>query len=190
MKVAEISLSFMSHQIIYLAKHLPPTFLLEFQFKFTLKNKCVALTDEKPMFAVNRREKHEKLIIKREFVFVMPFRVWLIWQGGAEKIYKHVNPICRSNHCLPKDSSSHLLNHDTTFLLPLVWKVKVKVTQSCLTLSDPMDCIVHVILQARILEWVAFPFSRGSSQPRDQTQVSHFAGVKFTCKYFKYLHWF
>ena len=35
-----------------------------------------------------------------------------------------------------------------------------------------MDYIVHGILQARILEWVAFPFSRGSSQPRDQAQVS------------------
>ena len=45
--------------------------------------------------------------------------------------------------------------------------LKVKVTQSCLTLCDSMDCIVHGILQARILEWVAFPFSRGSSQPRD-----------------------
>ena len=42
---------------------------------------------------------------------------------------------------------------------------KVKVAQSCLTLCDPMDCMVHGILQARILEWVAF--SRGSSQPRD-----------------------
>ena len=50
-------------------------------------------------------------------------------------------------------------------------KVKVKVAQSCLTLCDPMDCIVHGILQARILEWVAF--SRGSSQPRDWTQVSN-----------------
>ena len=40
------------------------------------------------------------------------------------------------------------------------------------TLCNPMDCIVHGILQARILEWVAFPFSRGSSQPSDQTQVS------------------
>ena len=39
-----------------------------------------------------------------------------------------------------------------------------------------MDYIVHGILQARILEWVALPFSRGSSQPRDQTQVSHIAG--------------
>ena len=39
---------------------------------------------------------------------------------------------------------------------------------------------IHVILQARILEWVAFPFSRGPSQPRDQTQVSHIAGGFFT----------
>jgi len=43
-----------------------------------------------------------------------------------------------------------------------------------------MDYIVHGILQARILEWVAFPFSRGSSQPRDQTQVSHIVGRFFT----------
>ena len=45
--------------------------------------------------------------------------------------------------------------------------VKVKVAQLCPTLCKPMDCIVHGILQARILEWVAFPFSRGSSQPRN-----------------------
>ena len=43
----------------------------------------------------------------------------------------------------------------------------VKVTQSCTTLCSPMNYTVHAILQARILEWVAFPFSRGSSQPRD-----------------------
>ena len=53
---------------------------------------------------------------------------------------------------------------------------KVKVAQSCPTLCDPMDYTVHGILQARILEWEAFPFSRESSQPRDQTQVSHNAG--------------
>ena len=63
--------------------------------------------------------------------------------------------------------------------------VKVKVTQSCPTLFNPMDCSlpgssVHGILQARILEWVAVPFSRGSSQPRDRTQVSHIAGRFFT----------
>ena len=43
-----------------------------------------------------------------------------------------------------------------------------------------MDFTVHGILQARILEWVAFPFSRGSSQPRDGTQVSRIAGGSFT----------
>ena len=48
------------------------------------------------------------------------------------------------------------------------------------TLCDPMDYTVRGILQARILEWVAFPFSRGSSQPRDQTQVSRIAGRFFT----------
>ena len=44
--------------------------------------------------------------------------------------------------------------------------MKVKVIQSCLTLSNPTDCRVHGILQARILECIGFPFSRGSSQPR------------------------
>ena len=59
-------------------------------------------------------------------------------------------------------------------------KVKVKVAQSCLTLCDPMNYTVNGILQARILEWVAFPFSRGSSQPRVRTQVSSIAGRFFT----------
>ena len=55
----------------------------------------------------------------------------------------------------------------------------MKVAQSCLTLCDPLDYIVHGILQARILEWVAFPFSRAFSQPRDRTKVSHIAGRFF-----------
>ena len=59
-------------------------------------------------------------------------------------------------------------------------KVKVKVAQSCPTLCDPMDYIVRGILQARILERVPFPFSRGSSQPNDRTQVSRIAGGFFT----------
>ena len=45
--------------------------------------------------------------------------------------------------------------------------MKVKVAQLCLTLCDSVDYKVHGLLQARLLEWVAFPFSRGSSQPRD-----------------------
>ena len=57
---------------------------------------------------------------------------------------------------------------------------EVKVTQLCLTLCDPMDYTVHRILQATILEWVVFPFSRVSSQSRDQTQVSRTADGFFT----------
>ena len=62
---------------------------------------------------------------------------------------------------------------------------RVLVAWSCLTLCDPVDCSppgssVHGVLQARILEWVAIPFSRGSSQPRDQTLVSCTADRFFT----------
>ena len=69
-------------------------------------------------------------------------------------------------------------------LTSLKWS-EVKVAQSCLTLCNPMDFSVpgssaHGILQAIILEWVAIAFSRGSSQPRDWTQVSLIAGVFFT----------
>ena len=59
-------------------------------------------------------------------------------------------------------------------------KVKMKVAQSCQSLCDPMDHTVHGILQARILEWVAYPFSRGSSQLRNWTGVSYIAGGFFT----------
>jgi len=60
-----------------------------------------------------------------------------------------------------------------------------EVTQLCPTLCDSMDCSllgssVHGIFQARLLEWVAISFSRGSSQPRDRTWVSHTAGRHLT----------
>ena len=65
--------------------------------------------------------------------------------------------------------------------------MRAKLLQSCLTLCDAMDCSlpgssVHEILQARILEWVAMPSSRGSSQPRDQIWVSYLSCV--TSKFF------
>ena len=66
--------------------------------------------------------------------------------------------------------------------------VKVLAVQFCPTLCDPMGCIplgssIHGILQARILEWVAIPFSRGSSQPRDGTHLSYIAGRFFTVRW-------
>ena len=71
------------------------------------------------------------------------------------------------------DTTERLHFHHVPTIV-LKWKVKVLVFQSCPTLCNPMDCSladssVHGILQARILEWVAMFFSRGSSQPRDQT---------------------
>ena len=71
--------------------------------------------------------------------------------------------------------------------LTLILKVKVLVAQSCPTLCDLMDCSppgfsVHGILQVRILEWVAIPFSRGSYQTRDQTWVSCIAGRFLTVR--------
>ena len=60
------------------------------------------------------------------------------------------------------------------------WKVKVKFDQLCLTLCNPIDYTVHGIFQARILELVAYPFSSGSSRPRNRTGVSCIAGGFFT----------
>ena len=72
---------------------------------------------------------------------------------------------------------SHLSSRICLLLLALVLQDDpVKVTQSCPILCNIMDYRVHGILQARILEWVAIPFSRGSSQPKDRTQVSRTAG--------------
>ena len=84
---------------------------------------------------------------------------------------------CILYHRLKQNGSSQSRELLLFLHFPTFWKWK---SQSCSTLCDPMDCKVHGILQARILELVAFPFSRGSSQPRDQTQVSCIAGGFFT----------
>ena len=65
-------------------------------------------------------------------------------------------------------------------MVVLAYWYDVKIAQLCPTLCNPMDYTVHGILWSRILEWVAFPFSRGSFQPRDWTQVSSIAGGFFT----------
>ena len=72
--------------------------------------------------------------------------------------------------------------------------VCMKLTQLCLTLSNPMDCSpqgfsVYGILQARILEWVAIPFSSGSSWPRGRSQVPHIAGILYHLSYQGSIMW-
>ena len=79
----------------------------------------------------------------------------------------------------------HLFNHHLLTSVACKDILVVLVIQLCLTLHNPMDysppgSSVHGILQARILQWVAIPFSRASSRPRDQTQVSCITGRFFT----------
>ena len=88
---------------------------------------------------------------------------------------------CNSMNCSPPGFSVHGLSQASI----LEWVaisfssacMHAKLLRSCLTLCNPMDCSlsgfsVHGSLQARILEWVVIPFIRGSSQPRNRTQVS------------------
>ena len=95
------------------------------------------------------------------FHFIKHFTIFSI----LEQIYLEQNPDGRGSHVLwwvPRDS----------------WTSPVCIhAQSCMTLWDPMDCSpagspVHGISQAKVLEWVAISFSRGSSWPRDWTRVS------------------
>ena len=72
--------------------------------------------------------------------------------------------------------SEAILAHTLAIRLLISWLCGVKITQSCPTPCNLMDYTVHGILQARILEWVAFPFSRTYSQTRDWTQVSCITG--------------
>ena len=118
-----------------------------------------------------------------------------------------------SYNCLLSISSSvslflHLaqyLSHSrkTTNMCSYVININFSLCESCSVASDPcdpMDYTVHGILQARIVEWVAFPFTGGSSQPRDRTQVFHTTGGFFTswairealiwvCSLRMYVHW-
>ena len=73
----------------------------------------------------------------------------------------------------------HSMGFDLCTMTGIYYYSEVKVAQSCPTLCDPMDHTVHGIFKVGVLEWVAVPFFRGSSQPRDWTQVSHNAGRFF-----------
>ena len=77
-------------------------------------------------------------------------------------------------------SNNYIIFQVFVSIVTYVWRSMKWKSLSRGRLCDPMDYTVSGILQARILEWVAFPFSRGSFQPRDQTQVSHIAAGFFT----------
>ena len=94
---------------------------------------------------------------------------------------------CSSDDTIKREKKTHYtLGEDTTVIgKELVSGMSKVKSLSCLRLFDLMDCSlpgssIHEIFQARVLEWVAISFSRGSSQPSDWTQVSHIAGRCFT----------
>ena len=99
------------------------------------------------------------------FLFPQISKKWWLWRHISA-----ISIICLIQH-------THLLWHFNIYAL-INFMFKVKVTQSCLTLCNPMDYTVHGILQA--MEWVAFPFSKGSSRPRNWTWVSCVVGRCFT----------
>ena len=99
------------------------------------------------------------LLLKKKFFF-------LIWEGMKHNLTPQLL------------EEEHKILPLAVYFIP--WLKWVEVAQSHSTLCHPMDYTVHGNLQARILEWVAFPFSRGSSQPRDRTQASLITGRFFT----------
>ena len=117
--------------------------------------------------------------------------LWLEWCSRDIFSYKLKHNFFQ----IYNQNNSHIIFHSSLgdnkwcfiyFLCSLyfVWN-EVKAAQLCPTLCDPMDynpmdCTVHGILQARILEWVAYPFSGGSSQSRNRTRVSWMASRFFT----------
>ena len=116
----------------------------------------------------------------------LPHCWWILCQlshQGSPRILEWVGLSLLQQVFLTQESNRGLLHCSrffTSWATRAALKMKVKVTQLCSTLCDCMDYTVHGILQARILKWVAFPFSRGSSQPRDRTHVFHIAGRFFT----------
>ena len=111
--------------------------------------------------------------------------VFEAWDLNTEQYRKVAGAVQNAIQCDHVISDKRKRATPQTSLDCLFKRVVVLVVQSCLTLCDPMDCslpvsCVHGILQARIVEWIAISFSRGSSQPRDQTLVSCIAGKLFT----------
>ena len=84
-------------------------------------------------------------------------------------MFGHPSTLCdgRRKVLLDMPKPEHLTSSRAALWEGLGGVVKVKAAKLCLTLCNPLDYAGYGILQARILEWVAFPVSRGSSQPRD-----------------------
>ena len=104
-------------------------------------------------------------------VHSLPFSLWCLFILMVKALEVTLASVHRKIHPFRKEVYTECLSSE--------------VAQLCLTHSGPMDCglpgsSIHGLFQARVLEWVAISFSRGSSWPRDWTQVSCIVGRHFT----------
>ena len=137
-------------------------------------------------YQVLKHRRHSEIFVE---LITLPFYFWIkkISNGSRYSFkWEHFSwTIAVNDHSPTWGTSSFSVKGPPAKRAPSHLAVQVLVVQSCPTLCDPMDCSspgssVHGIFQARILEWVAISYSRGSSPPRDWTQVSCVAGQVFT----------
>ena len=136
---------------------------------------CIAV-----LFAMAKRWKHPKYSSTDEWINKM-------WYVHTVKYYSAINrkeiltyTTVKLEDIVLSEIIHHIKGKNTIrfHCMRYLYAMHDKRLQSCPTLCDPVDCSppgssVHGILQARILEWVAMPFSRGSSRLRDGTRVSY-----------------
>ena len=121
-------------------------------------------------------------MIGSNFSDELPYKVWHILDQVWLLFFLFTRMVYRGHSF--HHAVSHCVYHSLCCVCVCVC-VCVLVAQSCLTLCDPIDCSppdfsVHGILQTSVLEWIAIPFSRGTSQPRDWTLVSCVSCTLFT----------
>ena len=155
-----------------------------------LLSSCHFSATRKHGFNVARSSDFQENLEKLMFAWSLPSKMLCAWHTTLVRTrygsqVTSCGPQC-SLRCLNIEGRVRKLCPFLTLSMRVsVEECWVLVTQSCLTLCNPMDCSapgssVHAILQARILEWVAISSSRGSSWHRDPTRVSCIAGRFFT----------
>ena len=110
-------------------------------------------------------------------------RVLWTTRRSNQSVLKEINPEYSLEGLMLKPTLQyfgHLMQRAGYWKWPWCWERLESESEICSVMSDSLQPMDYGILQARILEWVSFPFSRESSHPRDQTQVSCITGVFFT----------
>ena len=132
--------------------------------------------------------------IRQIFFFQVFYKLWLCGYSvlNVKRSEKLINVLMGQSVRKNETNMQMIINLNISSRSVYTWNFNLiintkesEVAQSCPTLCNPMDCSlpgssVHGIFQARVLEWGAISFSRGSSRPRDRTQVSCIVGRRFT----------